>query len=158
MSNVAQGRSRITTRVVAGTAVSTLAPPIPFAYAVDQARRRLLLSTSPAAIARYLEHAAERKASSSLAAIRAAVFADTASFACVDFDALGRVVAKHHARLVQVLAARQKRPARDVERDLSHVLALARLFRAGFLTSRFEPDATAVHRSVGLIRHQEGGK
>ena len=30
-----QGRSRITTQVVAGASVTTLDPPIPFAYAVD---------------------------------------------------------------------------------------------------------------------------
>ena len=41
-----QGRSRITTQVVAGASVTTLDPPVPFAYAVDRAGSRLILSTS----------------------------------------------------------------------------------------------------------------
>ena len=84
----AEGRSRITTRVVAGTSVTTLDPPIAFAYAVDRIRGRLVLSTSPAAVARYLEHAGDQNAGSTFGRIRAAAFADATSFACVDFDAL----------------------------------------------------------------------
>jgi hypothetical protein len=154
----AQGRSRITTRVVAGTTMTTLDPPIAFAYAVDHVRHRLVLSTSPTAVARYLEHAASASAGSSFGRIRAATFADAVTYACVDFDALERLVARHHDRLVQSLAARQKRSADEVDRDLSQALALAKLFRAGFITSRFEKDATAVYRSVGLFRHELGGK
>ena len=152
----AQGRSRITTRVVAGTAMTTLDPAIPFAYAVDHVRHRVVLSTSPTAVARYLEHAAG--AGSSFARIRAAAFAGAVTYACVDFDTLERLMAGNRGRLVQTLAARQKRSADEVDRDLSHALALAKLFRAGFITSRFEKDATAVYRSVGLIRHDKAGK
>src|SRR5262249_38321185 len=49
------GRARIATRDVAGTTVRTLDVPLPFAYAVDQAWGRLVLGTSAAAVARYLE-------------------------------------------------------------------------------------------------------
>ena len=140
--------------------MTTLDPPIPFAYAVDHARQRVVLSTSPAAVARYLEHAAgtSRHRWFKFRTIRAAAFTDAVTFGCIDLDALERLVARHRDRLVQSLAARQKRSADEVDRDLSQVLALAKLFRAGFITSRFEKDATAVYRSVGLIRHEQGGK
>ena len=135
----AQGRSRITTRVVAGATVTTLDPPIPFAYAVDRARDRLVLGTSADAVARYLESSSDPKAGERFRRLQAAAFADAETFVCVDLDALNKLAGKHRARLVQALAARQKRPADDVDRDLTQVLALARLFRAGFVTSRFEP-------------------
>jgi hypothetical protein len=154
----AQGRSRLVNRVVAGTTVTTLGPPVPFAYAVDRVRARLILSFSPDAIVRYLERSTDLKAGERFGRLRAAAFADAVTYACVDFDALENLAAKHRGRLVQTLAVRQKRPADEVDRDLSHVLALTRLFRAGFITSRFDPDATAVQRSVGLIRHEQVGK
>jgi hypothetical protein len=150
----AEGRSRITTRVVASTSVTTLDPPITFAYAVDQIRDRLVLSTSPAAIVRYLEHAGDQSAGSSFGRIRAAAFADATSYACVDFDALGLVVAGHRDRVIRALAARQNRSIADVDRDLAYALALAHLFRAGFITSRIEADATAVQRRFGLLIHE----
>ena len=154
----AEGRSRIVNRVVAGTTVTTLNPAVPFAYAVDRNAGRLILSTSPGAIARYLESSSDPKAGERFGRLRAEAFADAVTYACVDFDALENLAGKHRGRLVQTLAARQKRSVEEVDRDLSHVLALARLFHAGFITSRFDADATAVHRSVGLIRHEQGGK
>ncbi len=154
----AQGRSRLTTRVVAGTAVNTLDPPIPFAYAVDHVRHRVVLSNSPSAVARYLEHAAAAGADSSFFQTRAGAFADAATYACVDFDAFDRLVTRHRKRILQTLAARQKRSTDEVDRDLSHALAMAKLFRAAFITSRFDADATAVHRRLGLIRHDRAGK
>jgi hypothetical protein len=154
----AQGQSRIANRVVAGTTVTTLRPPVPFAYAVDRVRARLILSHSPGAIVRYLESSTDPKAGERFGRLRAAAFADAVTYACVDFDAVQNLAAKHRSRLVQTLAARQKRTVDEADRDLSHVLALARLFRAGFVSSRFDANATAVYRSVGMIRHEERGK
>ena len=68
-------------------------------------------------------------------------------------SALTRLADRYRDRLTRSIAARQERPIAEVERDLDHVLALARLFRAGFLSSRIEPDATAVHRRLGVILH-----
>lgn len=154
----ARGRSRITTRAIAGTPMTTLDPPIRFAYAVDHARNRVVLSTSPTAVARYLEHVASTTATASLGRIRAAAFPDAVTYACADFDAIERLASRHRALVSQMLAARQNRSSEEVDRDLSHAIALARLFRAGFITSRFDADATAVHRRIGLIRHQAGEK
>jgi hypothetical protein len=154
----APGGSRITTRVVAGATVTSLDPPIAFAYAVDRVHNRLVLATSPNAVARYLEHAAGSQISSRFALIRSAAFSDAVSYACVDFDALGKLAAKHRERLVQILAARQKRPVNDVERDLEHALALARLFRAGFITNQIDANATVVQRRLGLLGHEGSSK
>ncbi len=154
----ADGKSRLIFRVVAGTRVTTLDRSMPFAYAIDRVRNRLVLSTSPDAIARYLEHVASSKADSRFGQLCAAAFADAVTYACVDFDMLDHLAAKHHDRLVKTLADRQKRSTEEVDRDLSQALALARLFRAGFITTRFEADATAVHQTVGLIRHKRTEK
>ena len=51
----AQGRSRIVSREVSGVTVTTLEPPIPFAYAVDRKEHRLILGTSADAVGRFLE-------------------------------------------------------------------------------------------------------
>ena len=150
--------SRITTRVIAGTAMTTLDPPIPFAYAVDHARQRVVLSTSPAAVARSSSTQPAPQPIQVSAGSGPRRSPTPSTYACVDFDVLERLVARHRDRVVQSLAARQKRSADEVDRDLSQALALAQLFRAGFITSRFEKDATAVYRSVGLMRHEHGGK
>ena len=153
-----QGGSRITNRTVAGTTVTTLDPAISFAYAVDRARRRLVLSNSPGAVVRYLESAADSAAPGRLRQLRAAAGANVGSFASINLDALNHLAGKHRAGLLQTLAARQERSPEEMDRDLAHVLALARLFRAAFVTTRFEADATAVHRSIGLLRQDEGRK
>ena len=147
------GRSRITTREVAGATVTTLDVPLPFAYAVDPVHGRLVLGTSAIAVARYLESAANPQAGQRFREFRAAAFPDADTFACVDLDALTRLAVSYRDRLVRNIAARQKRPAADVAQDVEHVLALARLFRAAFLASRMEADATAVHRTVGVLLH-----
>jgi hypothetical protein len=146
-----QGRSRITTRTAGGATVTTLDVPGPFAYSVDPARGRLVLGNSAGAVARYLESSSDPAAGKRFRGFRAAAFPDADTFACIDLDALTRVAARRGDAMVQALAARQHRPAADVKGDLDQVLALARLFEAVFVTSRLEPDATAVHHSLGVI-------
>jgi hypothetical protein len=154
----AQGRSRVTSRAIAGTTVTTLDPPINFAYAVDHARHRLIVSTSSGAVVRYLQSSADPQAGVRFRRLRAAAFADALTYACVDLDTVNQLAGKHHARLLQILAARQNRPPALVDRDLDQALALAKLFRAGFITSRLHANATAVHRSAGLILRDEDAK
>ena len=115
----------------------------------------LVLGSSAVAVARYLESSADPEAGRRFREIRSAAFADAETFACVDLDALTGLADRYRDRLTRSLAARQKRPTAEVEKDLDHVLALARLFRAAFLASRIEADATAVHRSIGFILHDE---
>jgi hypothetical protein len=150
-----EGRSRIASRAAAGATVMTLDVPLPFAFAVDRARGHLVMGSSAMAVARYLESSTDPEAGRRFRELQAVAFADAETFLCIDLDALTRLADRYRDRLAKNLAARQKRPAVDVERDLDHVLALARLFRAAFVTSRMEPDATAVHRTLGVILHHE---
>ena len=150
-----RSRSRITTRAVAGATVTTLDVPLPFAYAVDPAHGRLVLGTSAVAVARYLECASDPQAGLTFREFQTAAFPDAETFLCVDLDALTRLVDRYRDRLVRNIAARQKRPASEVEKDLEHMLALARLFRAAFVTSRMESEAHAIHHTVGVILHHD---
>ncbi len=153
-----QGRSRIVTRTVSGAAVTTLDFPIHFAYAVDVTGSRLVLGTSADSVARYLGSSSDPKAGERFRRLRARSFPGDETFACVDLDALTELAGRHRERLIQNLASRKQRPAADVDRDLTQFVALARLFEAAFVTSRFEPDATCVQRRAGLVLHDEGGK
>jgi hypothetical protein len=153
-----QGRGRITTRLVGGAAVTTLDIPIAFAYAIDRANHRVILSTRPEAVARYLECSSDLSAGQFFRKLQMTAFPRADAFGCVNLDAFSEWAGKHRVRLTQALAARQNRPVAAVEGDLDHVLALAQLFRAGFVTSRIEADATAVHHCIGLIRHAQDPK
>jgi hypothetical protein len=146
-----QGRAAIATSDAAGVPVRTLSTPIPFAYAVDRAGGKLVLGTSAASVAGYLQSASDPQAGSRFRDIQAMAFPEYSTFLCVDLESLTGVAGRYRDRLVRNLAARQKRPTADVEKDLDQVLALARLFRAAFIASRIEPDATAVHRCFGVI-------
>lgn len=150
----APGGSTIASTEAAGARVATLRPPIPFAYAVDRASGRLVLGTSAPSVARYLEAAADPEAGARFRDLRAAAFPEYDSFVCIDLDAVTRLGGRYRARVASKVAARRHRPEADVERDLEHVLALAHLFRAAFIAGRIEPDATAIHRTFGLILHE----
>ncbi len=152
------GRSQIITRPVAGTTVTALGNPTPFAFTVDATGSRLILGTSQEAVARYLEAASKPEAGARFRQLRARAFPDTQTFLCVDLSALSSLAGRHHDQLIELLATRKNRPTADVERDLAQVVALGKLFEAAFLTSRFEPEAAAVHRRAGLILHEQGGK
>jgi hypothetical protein len=150
-----QGRSRITTRAVAGATVTTLDPPINFAYAIDQRKGTLIVGTSAGSVARYLESASDPKAGDRFRKVQSDAFRGAETFLCVDFDALNGFAAKYRDRLLEILASRQQRPIAEIDRDLAQAQALARLFRAGFITSRFEADASTAYRSVGLVRRND---
>jgi hypothetical protein len=152
------GRSQITTRSVAGAKVTTLDSPIPFAYALDEVGSRLILGTSPDAVARYLEAALDPQAGERFRQFRARAFPDAETFFCVDLNALANLAGRRRAKLVEILATRKNQPAAQVDRDLSQVLAFAKLFEAAYVTSRFEREAAAVHRRIGLIAQDHGGK
>jgi hypothetical protein len=145
-------------RDVAGAKVTTLEPPIPFAYAVDAAGSRLVIGTSADSVARCLGSFASTSAGDRFRRLKTRGFVGDDTFACVDLDVLNKLADSHRDRLVQGLAARKQRPAAEVDRDLTQVLALARLFEAAFATSRFEPDATVVRRRVELLLHEQGSK
>jgi hypothetical protein len=145
------GRSRIITRSVAGARVSTLDPPIPFAYAIDRAGSCIVVGTSAEAVSSYVEASRNPDSGARFRQFQARAFPDDETFFCVDLGAVSRLAGRRHDRVVEMLANRKNRPVADVSRDLSQVLAFARLFEAAYFTSRFEPEAAAVRRRVGLL-------
>jgi hypothetical protein len=132
--------------------------PIPFAYAVDCAGDRLVVSNLVDSIARYLEGSSGSKTGQRFDQFRATAFPEAETFLCIDLDAVNGMADGHRDILVQTIAARQKRSFADVKKDLDQVLTLARLFQAAFVSSRIDPDTTAVHHSAGLILHEEAAK
>ena len=88
------GRSKILTRSVAGATLTTLDFPIPFAYALDAAGSRLVVGSSPAAVVRYLESAANPKAGDRFRQLKIRAFPDDETFCCVDLSALGKLAGR----------------------------------------------------------------
>jgi len=132
-------------REISGVEVTSLHPSFPFAFAVRGGR--VVLGRSPEAVARAFGKETNR----TLTALRAEHFPDRSSFACVDLVALESAAEAHRAALVKRLASRNQRSEETQARDLEQVLALIKLFRAAYVTSAMAPEATSVHRVVGLI-------
>jgi hypothetical protein len=145
-----QGRSRIVTTKISGGTMTTLDPPVPFAYGFDVRASRLVLGNSAAAVARYLASSADSRAAQRFQDFEARA-PHAGTFVYVDLEATTRLASQFRERLAEALAIRQKRSAAEVARDLDDVTSLARLLRGAFVASHVEPDASAVKRSVGLI-------
>ena len=148
-----QGRSRITTQVGRGASVTTLDPPIPFAYAVDRAGSRLVLSTSARSVARYLEMAQEPKPSDRFRRLRAAAFpGDEHSFASTSISCAG------WPRGTAIVWSKPCPPARTGRRPTSTATSRKCWPWPAYLRPRssragIDRHATTVQRSVGLILH-----
>jgi len=135
--------------------VASLDAPYPFAFAIDPQARRLILGTSAAAVARYLESGADADAGARFRDVRDAAFPDCEAFACADLAALVALADEHRDRLVSALARRQGRPADDAARDLAQALDLARLFDAAYVAGRVETPRARVEHRVGLLPRRE---
>jgi hypothetical protein len=147
----AGGRSRIVKREVAGVTISTLDPPIPFAYTVDHAGHRLVLGTSAEAVERYILAGSDLQAAARFRQLQAAAFADAQSFLCLDLAAAEAMLRKHRDQFTKEIAARDKRSIEDVSGDLDQFLALAHLFDAAFLTLRVDGTSAAIHETLGVL-------
>jgi hypothetical protein len=143
-----RGQLQLESRTIGGRKVTALGPRTPLAFAIDG--DRLVLGSSAAAVSRAITFAAN-PTEGDLDRLRAARFPQAGSFACVDLVRLQEFVLGHRAPLVSRLAARKGRNVEDAERDLDEATALVSLFRQAYLTSAIEADASAVHRSLGLI-------
>jgi hypothetical protein len=149
-----RGLNRIISREVAGAKVITFDTPIPFAYALDRARRRLVIGNSARAIGRYLEASDDPEAGSRFHKIRAVADPNAAAarlFLGIDFRAIHSLAGGRRDQLAGILAERRHRPEAEPARDLDQVLALIALFDSAFVTSRIEPDASSCVRRIGLI-------
>jgi hypothetical protein len=143
-----QGQLQVESREVEGRKVTALSPTSPFTFAID--RDRLILGSSAAAVVRFLSRSTIAT-ESPVERLRAGRFPGAESFAYVDFVQLHRYILDHRGPIVERQAARQHRTVGEEERDLDQTAALMALFQQGYITGAIEPDATAVHRSIGLI-------
>jgi hypothetical protein len=87
--------------------------------------------------------------------LRETYFPDAETYACADLTVLHRLATERREALVRHLAADRDGDLDASRRELNVALDFLGLFRATFATSRMEPDASAVHRTIGLIAHGE---
>ena len=144
----AQGRSRITSHAVGGCFVTTLDPPINFAYAVDRVRRRLILSTSSDAIVRYLEiWTSHRAASVSVSCGPRHSPTPLRTRASISIASTSSPANIAPACFKSCRLARTARPTRLIV-TLLRCWRWQDSFEPDFVTSQLHADATAVHRSA----------
>jgi hypothetical protein len=154
----AQGRARIVSRDVAGVAVTSMEPSIPFAFAVDAKGHRLVLGTSADAVGRSIECGSDPDSGARFRRLRSIAFPEARTFFCLDLATSAQVGEKHRERLTKIVATRDHRPAEEVARDLDRVIELARLFDAFFVTSRIDAQTSTVHQTLGLLGRNDGAK
>lgn len=140
-----QGRLRVVSREVGVTKVTSLDSATPFAYGVD--RGRVVIANSAEAVIRALSSEVDPR----LTKIREKYFPGIESFAWLDLLALHKVCTANRERLVKHLAETHHRSGEAEGPDLDQVLAFIDLFQAAYLTSEVSSDASAIHRSFGLI-------
>jgi hypothetical protein len=144
------GRLRLGAREHDGVSVIALEPATPMAFAVCAGR--LVLGRSPEAVSRALaSDQGARRGESVLERIRRSQCPPSGSFACIDLVAVKATIDAHRAKVVKRLAARNHRSQETEAHDLDQVMALMGLFQGAYLTSAIAPDASSVHRTLGLI-------
>lgn len=140
-------RVRLASREVRGVKVTSLVGgPRPISYAVGPGF--VAFGSTPEAVGTFAGEPAAG-GNPALDRLREAYFPGAGTYACADLEALHRLASARRDDLVRRMAA--DRDAASARRDLDAALDLIGLFRAAFAASRMEPDATAVHRALGLI-------
>jgi hypothetical protein len=146
--DVKQGEPpRVETRAIEGRNVTALSGNCQSGYAI--APGRLVLGNSAEAVARSFT--ITTRPDSGFARLQATYFPNAESFACVDLEAVYQFADSHRPGLARRIAARRNRSEPDAASDLDQALALVHLFRSAFFTSAIVPDATSIHRTLGLI-------
>jgi hypothetical protein len=144
------GQLRLESRDVAGRKVTALSPSSPLAFAVEN--DRLILGSTRAAVARALTSSTTpEQGVAPLEALRAREFPRAGSVLWLDLVRLHDDLVSRRPAFVARLAARNHSTTEKAERDLDQAVALMALFQQAYGTSRIEPDATAVHRTLRLI-------
>jgi hypothetical protein len=149
----ARKQLRFEQRDVGGRYVTALAPATPLAFATEG--DRIIVASSAAAVARAIMQAAN-PTEGPLEQLRAARFPRAGSFACINVLRLHDYIVETRAAIAARLAAGNKHSLEDARRDLDEAIALLALFRQAYATSDMEADASAVHRSVGLVPREAG--
>jgi hypothetical protein len=138
---------RVETRTIGEARVTTLTDGLRprLSYRVD--RGRIVLGNVPEEVARF----GIGPPPSFLTNLRARYFPEAATFVVIDLGRLVREIRNLRGPIATQLAARSKRPVDAVDRDLGQLLALADLFWAATFTSAAAPDASEIHRTIGLL-------
>jgi hypothetical protein len=141
--------ARVSSQELRGVRVTSLdGGSVAVSYAIGP--RFVAVGTTPEAVAGF---AADPPAGGNptLERLRTEYFPASETYLAADLESLHRLAGTHREALLARLAAGRGGDEAAARRDLDGVLALVRLFRAAFATSRLEPDATAAHRTLGLI-------
>ena len=144
---------RLASREVHGVRVTSLVGgPRPVSYALGPGF--LAVGTTAEAVGTF---AGEPPAGGNpdLKRLREAYFPDVETYAWADLTALHRLAVAHRDALAHRLAADRGGDRAAAQRDLSAALDLLGLFRAAFVASRMEPDASAAHRTIGLLARDD---
>lgn len=126
-----------------GRSISRRAVGRPLAY--GRIEDRAAVGSSPEALVSYLNGRAGSGGGSSFQEVRAARFADAASFAYVDPARLRGVLNDRRAGILQWIG----RP--DAGHDLDQVIGLLGLFQSAYATSRIAPGFQAIDQTLVLV-------
>ena len=108
----------------------------------------LVIGTSARAVA---EFGGAGGPSSDFRELRAHAFSDAQAFGYVDIKAIVKFAESRRDVLAAWLAEGRGGDADAAARDLDEVLALARLFRAGYYARDTAPDRSSTHQIFGLV-------
>ena len=138
---------RVETRTINEARVTSLTDGLRprLSYRVEQGR--IVLGNLPEEVARF----GAGPPSAFMTNVRARYLPDAATFVVIDLGRLVREMRNLRGPIARQLAARSKRPVEAVDRDLGQLIALADLFQAATLTSTAGPEASEVHRTIGLL-------
>ena len=147
------GRLRVESRRAVGARVTVLNATSPFAYAVPDGR--IVVGSTSGAVARALSAQADPAAGTGVERIRSLYFPDAMTFAFADLKEIYAFASPQRTLIARRMAAKQKRSQDDTARDLDQVLGFLGTFDAAFVSSVAEPDLSAVHHSIGVVKVPE---
>jgi hypothetical protein len=114
----------------------------------------LALGNSSEAVRSFVRGPSADRKDSAFEAVRDRYFPRARTFLYADLEAIGRLAAAQRDTLAGRLAAERKVSEDSARRDLDQVLALVRLFRAGYLTRTVDEGFRSVHHTLGLISRE----
>ncbi len=145
--------ARIQSDLAAGARMVGFDAPALFTFAIDQGGGRVIVGSSRPVVAQCLEAGADSGAGERFrrlasAATNGEVPSRSPSYVVIDVQAAARALASRRQDVARAIAARGGRTAEAVDRDLEHVLALARELDSAVLTHSIEPDASSAVQTL----------
>jgi len=138
---------RVVSRTVGEVPLTTLTDGLGTQFAYTVTRSRIVAGTGAEAVARF----GSNNFRSTFPEVRDRYFPGVETFAIVDLLRLAQEIRHYRGPIARLLAARSRRPAVEVDRDLGQLLGVIDLFRAASFTTVAEEDTTAIQRTARLI-------